>query len=46
MIDLLFIPMFILGILSFGIGLIWIYPLINECRTLFFLNLMNPEEQQ
>ena len=46
MIDLLFIPMFILGILSFGIGLIWIYPLINESRTLFFLNLMNPEEQQ
>lgn len=43
--DLLFIPMFLLGILSFGIGLIWIYPVINESRTLFFLNLMNPEEQ-
>ena len=41
--DLLFIPMMILGILSFGIGLIWIYPVINESRTLFFLNLMNPE---
>ncbi len=46
MIDLLFIPMFILGILSLGIGMIWIYPLITESRTLFFLNLMNPEEQQ
>ena len=41
--DLLFIPMIILGILSFGIGLIWIYPVINESRTLFFLNLMNPD---
>ena len=41
--DLLFIPMYILGVLSFGIGLIWIYPVINESRTLFFLNLMNPE---
>ena len=43
--DLLFIPMFLLGILSFGVGLIWIYPLINESRTLFFLNLMNPEDR-
>ena len=44
-IDLIFIPMFLLGILSFGIGLIWVYPLVNESRALFFLNLMNPEEQ-
>ena len=43
--DLIFIPMFLLGILSFGVGLIWICPLINESRALFFLNLMNPEEQ-
>ena len=41
--DLMFVPMFILGILSMGIGLIWIYPVINESRALFFLNLMNPD---
>ncbi len=41
--DLLFIPMIILGVLSFGIGLVWVYPVINESRTLFFLNLMNPD---
>lgn len=41
--DLLFIPMYILGILSLGIGFTWIYPIINESRALFFLNLMNPE---
>ena len=42
MLDLRFVPMFILGILSAGIGLIWIHPLITESRALFFLNLMNP----
>ena len=41
--DLLFIPLFALGVLSFGIGFIWINPVIFESRALFFLNLMNPE---
>ncbi len=42
MLDLRFIPMFILGILSMGIGLSWVYPILTEAHALFFLNLMNP----
>lgn|GEM_PF-2813197 len=41
--ELRFVPMLILSFLSMGIGLLWVYPLICESRTLFFLNLMNPE---
>ncbi len=40
--DLRFVPLIILGALSFGIGFLWIHPLIIESRALFFLNLMNP----
>ena len=42
MLDVRFIPMFILCILSFGIGMTWVYPILTEAHTLFFLNLMNP----
>ena len=42
LLDLRFFPLIILGALSFGIGFLWIHPLITECHTLFFLNLMNP----
>ena len=41
--ELRFIPLALLGILSFGIGFLWIYPLVEESRSLFFLNLMNPD---
>ncbi len=40
--DLRFIPMILLGVLSMGIGMLWIYPVISESHALFFLNLMNP----
>ncbi len=41
--ELRFIPLALLGILSFGIGFLWIYPIVEESRSLFFLNLMNPD---
>lgn len=40
--DIRFIPMLILCILSFGIGMTWVYPILTEAHALFFLNLMNP----
>ncbi len=40
--DIRFIPMLILCVLSMGIGMTWVYPIITEAHTLFFLNLMNP----
>ncbi len=40
--DLRFIPMMILCILSMGIGMAWVYPILTEAHALFFLNLMNP----
>ncbi len=42
LLDIRFIPMLILCILSMGIGMIWVYPIITEAHALFFLNLMNP----
>lgn len=40
--DIKFIPMLILCALSFGIGMVWVYPIMIEAHALFFLNLMNP----
>ena len=40
--DFRFIPMILLGILSMGLGMLWVYPLVSESQALFFLNLMNP----
>ena len=40
--DIRFIPMLILCILSLGVGMLWVYPIITEAHTLFFLYLMNP----
>ncbi|MBQ1897497.1 MAG: DUF975 family protein [Lachnospiraceae bacterium] len=40
--DLRFIPMILLGVLSMGIGMLWVYPIVSESQALFFLNLMNP----
>lgn len=38
-----FIPLLILCILSFGIGLVWVYPYQNLSTTLFFLDIMKPQ---
>ena len=35
-----FIPLILLGILSFGIGFLWIAPYITETQTEFFLDMM------
>lgn len=40
--DLRFIPMLLLGVLSMGLGMLWVYPILSESHALFFLNLMNP----
>lgn len=39
-IEVSFIPLFLLGVLSCGIGLLWITPYINATLTNFFLDLM------
>ena len=39
-IEVSFIPLFLLGILSFGIGLLWITPYVNATMANFFLDLM------
>ena len=39
-IEVSFIPLFLLGILSFGIGLLWITPYLNATLANFFLDLM------
>ena len=38
------IPYFILGVLSFGIGLLWVYPLVQESYAQFYLDLMRPKK--
>jgi len=43
LLDVSFLPLYLLGYLSFGIGLLWIHPYIRETYALFFLDLMNPE---
>ena len=40
-IEVSFIPLFLLGILSFGIGLLWITPYLNATLANFFLDLMD-----
>ncbi len=39
-----FVPYYLLGVLSFGIGLLWLYPLIQESYAQFYLDLMNPKK--
>ena len=43
--QLSFIPMMILGILSFGIGFLWVNPYMQMTYTYFFLDIMNPAEE-
>lgn len=39
--ELSFIPIYLLGILSFGIGLLWAMPYVFTTRTLFYLELVD-----
>lgn len=41
-----FIPYYILGLLTFGIGLLWIYPLVEATKAQFYLDLMNPHTRE
>lgn len=41
--QLSFLPLILLGILSFGIGFLWLEPYMQLTYTQFFLNLMNPD---
>lgn len=39
-----FIPYFILAIFTLGIGMLWVYPLMQETKARFYLDLMNPKK--
>ena len=40
-----FIPLMLLGALSFMIGMLWVLPYMQMTQTLFFLDLMNPQKK-
>jgi len=40
--ELSFLPLMLLCVLSFGIGFLWLYPYMQMTYTCFFLDLMNP----
>lgn len=42
--QLSFIPMMLLCVLSFGIGFLWLNPYMQMTYTYFFLDIMNPAE--
>lgn len=44
--ELSFLPLHILCMLSLGIGYLWLNPYMRMTYTLFFLDLMNPETEQ
>ncbi len=39
-----FLPLLLLGVLSLGIGLIWVLPYLHTASAVFFLNLMDSEQ--
>ncbi len=41
-----FLPLMLLCILSFGIGFLWLNPYMQMTYTYFFLDLMNPKETE
>ncbi len=43
LLELSFIPMMILALLSFGVGYLWVYPFMQETIALFYLDMMNPQ---
>lgn len=42
LLDLSFLPLYLLCMLTLGIGLLWLNPYMQMTYTLFFLDLMNP----
>jgi len=42
--ELSFLPLMLLCVLSFGIGFLWLEPYMNMTYTYFYLDLMNPRE--
>jgi uncharacterized membrane protein len=42
--DLSFLPLILLCLLSMGIGLLWLSPYMTMANTLFYLDLMHPSE--
>lgn len=42
--ELSFLPLMLLSVLSFGIGFLWLYPYMQMTYTCFFLDLMNPRQ--
>ncbi len=43
LLEISFIPYIILSLLSLGVGLLWVYPYIQESIAQFYLDLMNPK---
>lgn len=43
--EMSFLPLMFLCILSFGIGFLWLLPYMQMTYTYFFLDLMNPEKK-
>lgn len=44
LLNLSFLPLMLLCVLSFGIGFLWLIPHMHMVYTYFFLDLMNPKE--
>ena len=44
LLELGFLPLMLLCILSFGIGFLWLQPYMQMTHTCFFLDLMNPRK--
>ena len=44
LIEISFLPLMLICILTWGIGALWLTPYINMVHTLFFLDLMNPKK--
>ncbi len=45
LLELSFLPLMLLCVLSFGIGFLWLEPYMQMTHTYFFLDLMNPGSQ-
>lgn len=45
-IQLSFLPLLLLGVLSFGIGNLWVTPYMNLTLTYFFLDIMQPSTRK
>lgn len=41
-----FIPLYLLGVLSLGVGFLWLTPYIHMTLVLFYLDLINPEKEK